>query len=360
MKTTASFKIEYHQVLDKNGNIIRELPKFAADKSEMLKLYRAMKLLRILDKRILMMHRTGKVGTYPGTLGQEAVGVAAGSCLTEKDILVPYYRSQGEMLQHGIPLHQILQFWGGNEQGSNYKTSLSKHDLPIAISIGTQMLHAAGVATAIKYRKQSGRAVLVGTGDGGTSEGDFYEALNVAGAWNLPLVAYINNNQWAISETNKHQTACQTLAQKSIASGFQGIQVDGNDVIALKETFNNALEKARSGGGPSLIECITYRLCAHTTMDDDSKYSSKEQQEVAWQEEPLIRIKGFLIKSKMLTEAIDIELDKELTDEVEREIDIWQTTPPQPPEAMFDFMYAELPKALKEQRKDVIRRWGSR
>lgn len=360
MKIAVSFKTEYHQTLNKDGNIVNELPKFATDKAEMLKLYRGMKLLRILDKRILMMHRTGKMGTYPGTLGQEAVGVAAGSCLTPNDILVPYYRSQGEMLLRGIALHQILQFWGGNEQGSNYKNPVSKLDFPITISIGTQMLHAAGIAAAIKYRKQSGRAVLVGIGDGGTSEGDFYEALNVAGAWNLPLVAYINNNQWAISETNQHQTACQTFAQKSIACGFEGVQVDGNDVIATKEILAKALEKARNGGGPTLIECITYRLCAHTTLDDDSKYSTKEQLDAAWKEEPLLRIKKFLINHKMLTETVDTELEKELTEIVEQEIITWQATPPEPPEAMFDYMYATLPKSLKEQKEEVMRRWGGR
>src|SRR5688572_30029240 len=285
-RTVAQFDVKYVQYVDAEGQITNDLPDFAKDNGLMLSLYRAMKVSQILEHKISVMHRTGKFGTYPGTLGQEAVGAGAASCLTDQDVFVPYYRSATDLYLRGVKLHEILLYWGGFEEGSNFKDPRCRFDMPIPICISSQLPHAAGIATAIKLRKQKNRAVLTFIGDGGTSEGDFYETLNVAGVWNLPLVIVINNNRWALSEPNTNQTSCQTLAQKAIAGGFEGIQVDGNDLIAVKAVTEAAMQKARSGGGPTLIEALTYRLGSHTTVDDHTRYAEKSELEDAQKKEP--------------------------------------------------------------------------
>ncbi|HEY3488067.1 MAG TPA: thiamine pyrophosphate-dependent dehydrogenase E1 component subunit alpha, partial [Gammaproteobacteria bacterium] len=319
-------------------------------------LYRAMKISQVFDHKVSVLHRTGKFGTYPGTLGQEAVGAGAGSCLTDQDVFVPYYRSATDLYIRGVRLHEILMFWGGFEEGSDFKHPRCRFDLPLPISIATQLPHAAGVAATIKLRKQKNRAVLTFIGDGGTSEGDFYEGVNVAGAWNLPLVIIINNNRWALSEPNTNQTSCQTLAQKAIAGGFEGIQVDGNDVIAVKAVTEAALQKARQGGGPTLIEALTYRLCSHTTVDDLTRYVDKAEHEQATQKEPFRRLKKLLRERGALDDALEQKIDQEVKQEVEAEVEIFLNLSLPPPESMFDHLYAELPERLQAQREEVIRR----
>jgi 2-oxoisovalerate dehydrogenase E1 component alpha subunit len=355
-RPVAQFEIKYVQYVDPEGQILHELPEFAQDNELLLALYRAMRISQVFDHKVSVLHRTGKFGTYPGTLGQEAVGAGAGSCLTDQDVFVPYYRSATDLYIRGVRLHEILMFWGGFEEGSNFKNPRCRFDLPLPISIASQLPHAAGVATAIKLRKQKNRAVLTFIGDGGTSEGDFYETLNVAGAWNLPLVIIINNNRWALSEPNSNQTNCQTLAQKAIAGGFEGIQVDGNDLIAVKAVTEAALQKARSGGGPTLIEALTYRLGAHTTVDDHTRYVEKSELEDAQKKEPFKRLKKLLRDRGALDEATEQKIEHDVKQEVEAEVEIFLNTPLPPPEAMFDYLYAELPEKLQAQRDEVMRR----
>lgn len=359
MKKGASFEVGYLQYLDEKVKPANQLPKFAEDQKVLIKLWKDMHFLREMDRRAVAMQRIGKMRTYPSSLGQEAVGVGAGSCLTEKDVLVPYYRGTGTMLMHGVKPHEILLYWGGDERGSDYQASSAKEDFPIAVPIATQILHAAGVAAAMKYRKQKGRAVLTEIGEGGTSEGEFYEGINVAGAMNLPFVCVINNNQWAISVPPEMQTAAQTFAQKGIGAGIESIQVDGNDIIAVKDATEKALEKARGGGGPTLIEAICYRLSDHTTADDASRYNDKKTHEAAWENEPLKRLSDYLLKlgaadQKQLDgfqEAIKGEVDKEIKlylDIIENQL--------QPAASMFDYLYETLPEKYADQREEVIRR----
>ncbi|MCH7630602.1 MAG: thiamine pyrophosphate-dependent dehydrogenase E1 component subunit alpha [Proteobacteria bacterium] len=363
MKTTASFEISHLQYLDDKAKAANKLPKFAEDPEVLKKLWRDMHFLRELDRRAVAMQRIGKMRTYPASLGQEAVGIGAGSCLTEKDVLVPYYRSTGAMLMHGVKPHEILLYWGGDERGCDYQDPLAKEDFPIAVPIATQILHAAGIAVAIKLRKQKGRAVLTEIGEGGTSEGEFYEGLNAAGAMNLPFVCVINNNQWAISVPPELQTAAQTFAQKGIAAGLDCLQVDGNDIIAVKDAVGDALIKARKGGGPTLIEAICYRLSDHTTADDASRYHDQKVHDAAWQAEPLKRLSEYLIK---LGAATGAELDKVLEvikTEVDREVKLYLDiieNRPQPPEAMFDYLYQTLPVKYASQREEVIKRGGGK
>jgi len=218
-------------------------------------------------------------------------------------------RVLGALLQRNISLTELLQFWSGDERGNHFENN--HEDFPFCIPISTQALHAAGIAYAIKLRQQK-RAVVSTCGDGGTSKGDFYEAMNFAGVHQLPIVFVANNNQWAISVPRQSQTEAKTIAQKAIAAGFNGIQVDGFDVIAVREAVAQALKNARAGKGPTLIEAITYRLCDHTTADDATRYQPKKETDQAWQLEPIKRLKRYLETQKIWTEKDEQALQKKL------------------------------------------------
>ncbi|NVJ65006.1 MAG: pyruvate dehydrogenase (acetyl-transferring) E1 component subunit alpha [Gammaproteobacteria bacterium] len=352
-KTVASFEIKHHQYLDANGKPTQELPAFAKDMDKMRSLYRDMALLRAFDAKTYALQRTGKMGTYPASLGQEAIGVGWGDCLTADDVIVPYYRSTGGLLKHGVTMKEILQYWGGDEGGSDY--SVAKEDFPICVPIGNQIIHASGVAKAIQIRKQK-RAVVTEIGEGGTSEGDFYEGINVAGVWNLGVVFMVNNNQWAISVPSEIQTACETYAQKAIAAGIEGIQVDGNDIIAVKAVSEYAIEKARNGGGPTVIESVTYRLCDHTTADDASRYDDAKVKDEAWKNEPMARLRKYLEANKAWSEKDEEKMNAEIAKEVEAAVEEYMAIPKPGPELMFDHLYAELPESTKPQREEAIAR----
>jgi len=344
----AEFTIQYEQYLNPEGKLSTPLPSFFKEHPEALKkLYELMVLLRVFDTKAINLQRTGKMGTYASTLGQEAVSVGIGYAMKDNDVLVPYYRDYGAFLQRGVTLTQILQYWGGDERGSDFQGH--REDFPICVPIATQFLHAAGIATAFRYRKEP-RAVVVTGGDGSTSQGDFYEALNVAGEWQLPVVFVINNNQWAISVSRKEQTHCKTLAQKAIAAEMPGIQVDGNDVIAVCQVVHEALHRAREGNGPTLIEAINYRLCDHTTADDASRYVPKEELTLAWEQEPIKRFRHYLETQSLWNEKEEQSLQTRCQEEVTKAIEEYATIPPQPITAMFDFMYETPPKSLKLQR----------
>lgn len=352
MTVVATFTIEYTRFLDANGKVIGKLPPFAEKPEVLLDLYRQMVLLRTFDTKAIALQRTGKMGTYASTLGQEAISVALGNVMKPDDVLCPAYREYGAQLQRGVKMSEILNYWGGDERGSNFANN--KEDFPISVPIGTQYLHAAGVATAFKLRKQPRVAVTV-CGDGGTSEGDFYEAINVAGAWNLPVLFVVINNQWAISVPRTAQSSAQTLAQKAIAGGFQGEQVDGNDVIAMRYTIEKALEKARKGEGPTLIEAITYRLSDHTTADDANRYRPKADLEKAQCEEPICRLRSYLLSKGFWSQEQEDKLLAESSKIVEKAVEEYLAVPPPAVEDMFNYMYAELPAELIEQREQAVK-----
>jgi 2-oxoisovalerate dehydrogenase E1 component subunit alpha len=352
MKTIAEFSIKYLEFLDANGQITQELPAFAKDPQTLHSLYRWMVLTRLGDAKAVAMQRTGKMGTYASSLGQEAVSVGMGHALKAEDVFVPYYRDQGAFLMRGIKFSSIYAYWGGDERGNS--ESFPPEDFPICVPIGTQYLHAAGVAYAIKFRKQP-RAVLTICGDGGTSEGDFYEGLNFAGAFQLPIVFVINNNQWAISEPRIKQTHTQTLAQKAIAAGFEGLQIDGNDVIAVSQSVSDALDKARQGSGPTLIEAVTYRLCDHTTADDAKRYIKKEDLENAWKLEPISRLKKYLESQDLWSSAQEEQLQAECTQEIAAAAEEYLNMPAQPNTAIIDYLYEKLPIAYIQQRKEIAK-----
>ena len=219
--------------------------------------------------------------------------------------------------------------------------------------IATQVCHAAGVAYAFKLRREPRVAVCI-CGDGGTSKGDFYEGMNVAGVWRLPLVMVANNNQWAISVPRSRQSAAQTLAQKAIAAGIEGRQIDGNDIVAVRHAVGEALDKARAGGGPTLIEALTYRLGDHTTADDATRYRDAEDVSKQWQLEPIARLRNHLARIGAWDKGKEEALLRQCADEVNRAVEEYLAVPPPPPEAMFDHLYATLPAPLQEQRQQAL------
>lgn len=314
-------------------------------------MYRAMVLTRAFDVKAVALQRTGRLGTYPPCLGQEAVGVGIGSAMAADDILVPSFREYGAQFLRGVTLSEMLLFWGGDERGSDFQGP--REDFPICVPVGTHVPHAAGVALALKLRGER-RAVVCGMGDGATSKGDAYEAMNAAGVWRLPVVFVISNNQWAISLPRSAQTAAQTLAQKAIAAGFGGEQVDGNDVIAVRHVVSEALARARGGGGPHLIEAITYRLSDHTTADDASRYRDDESVGKFWQEEPILRLRKYLTEQAAWTKDDEEGLMAASAAEIDRAVEAYLATRPQPIEAIFDYMYAALPADLVAQRAAAI------
>lgn len=351
MSIVARFEIERCQFLDEHGAALAPLPAFAEDPAALAALYRWMTLMRAYDAKAVALQRTGQLGTFAPLLGQEAVNAALGSAMRADDVFLMTYRENGAQLMRGVTLCELFLYWSGDERGSNF--SGARGDFPICVTIAAQCTHAVGVAYAMKLRKQP-RAVVCALGDGATSKGDFYEGLNAAGVWQLPLVFVVSNNQWAISVPRAHQSASETLAQKAIAAGMPGVQVDGNDVIAMRQTLDEALAKARAGGGPSLIEALTYRLSDHTTADDATRYRTPDEVAAAWKRDPLARLRAHLTQRGAWDKASEEALLKECNDTVQAAVQALMDTPPPAPAQMFDHHYAAWPAALARQRAQAV------
>ncbi len=354
-KIIAEFEVKYIQFLDPQGNLLQDLPNSLQDIKKVVELYRAMVETREFDAKAILLQRTGKLGTYPSILGQEAIGVGIGAAMRLNDIFCPYYRDCGTQFWRGVKMSEILLYWGGDERGSNFVNN--KQDFPICVPVASQTLYAVGVAAAIKLKKEP-RVVVTAVGDGGTSRGDFYEAINLAGVWQLPIVFIINNNQWAISVPRSQQTLAFTLAQKGIAAGIYNEQVDGNDVIAMYYAVQKAVEKARNGQGPSLIEALTYRLSDHTTADDAKRYRSVEELEKHRLEDPILRLYQYLLLKKVWNEKEENNLKEKAANKVQLAVEEYFGIKPDSPLAMFDHLYAKLPDALVIQREEVSRLFG--
>ena len=348
----AKFNIKHYKMLDYEGNLlVTNIPEIANNKQQLIKLYQAMVSTRLFDKKATLLQRRGQLGTYASSLGQEAIGATIGCLMHDEDVLFNYYREYAAQFMRGVKMSEILLYWGGNEQGMNFQKA--RHDFPICVPIASQVPQAVGAAYAMQLRKQQRVAVCV-LGDGATSKGDFYEAINAAGIWNLPIVFVINNNRWAISLPQDKQTHAQTLAQKAIAAGIAGEQVDGNDIIALYCRLKKAIEKARSADGATIIEALTYRLCDHTTADDASHYRNQQEVQENWLFEPINRLKCYLIKQGYWSETDEEKLYIQSQEEVEIAVKEYLNTPAQKPESMFDYLYETLPDTLVEQRYSVM------
>ncbi len=348
--TVASFEIAYTRYLDPSGRPTRPLPAFARDRDALVSLYRALVLTRTFDARAIALQRTGRLGTYPSCLGQEAVAVGLGAAMAPDDVLLPYAREQGAQILRGVTLAELFLYWGGDERGSDFDGP--REDFPICVPVASHAPHAAGVALAFQLRDERRAAVCV-SGDGSTSKGDFYEALNVAGVWRLPAVFVVTNNQWAISLPRAAQTAAATLAQKAIAAGFSGEQIDGNDVVAVRDAVHRAVSHARDGAGPHLIEALTYRLSDHTTADNASRYRDDEAVGRHWREDPIARMRAYLTAAHGWSRDEEEATLASCASDVERAAEEYLATPPQPREAVFDYLYEQLPADLATQRAAV-------
>jgi pyruvate dehydrogenase E1 component alpha subunit len=263
--------------------------------------------------------------------------------------MVPSFREAAAMIWRGWPIEKLLLFFAGYLEGG--QPAPDQHDLPICIPVATQLPHAVGLAYAAQYRNDDA-VVMVYFGDGATSEGDFHEAVNFAGVWHVPVVFVCQNNQWAISVPLKKQTHSRTIAQKALAYGIPGIQVDGNDILAVHAASLEAVARARAGDGPTLIECVTYRLGVHTTADDPTKYRSSEEVAEWERKDPLTRFTAYLKKKRLLEEGLEQEVDAEIAAAVAR----FEATAAADPLTMFDHVYAELPPDLKIQREALAER----
>ncbi len=358
MTTTASFEIQYCQYLDPEGMFLPHvnqavLPAFTRDPAELLKMYKMMVLVRTFDNKAVNLQRTGKLGTYPPALGHEAAQIGAAAALRPEDVIAPVYREIGTQIWRGVRMVEILRYWGGDETGNDFVNT--RHDFPWCVPIATQTLHAAGAAMAFQIRNEP-RCALAYIGDGGTSEGAFYEAMNVAGVRKLPVVFYVVNNRWAISIPLAQQTAAQTLAQKGIAAGVPGIQVDGNDILAVRDVLEQALQRARSGQGPTVVEALTYRLSDHTTADDASRYRAAGEVEQGWKLEPMKRLRAYLHRLNLWDDTQEQALKAECAAQVDAAVQDYFATPKAPVTAMFDYLFASPPKRIVEQRDEALQR----
>jgi pyruvate dehydrogenase E1 component alpha subunit len=333
------------QILKPDGTLHPEFKPPISDQ-ETLQLYNKMVFIRMADQKALMLQRQGRMGTYAPIWGQEACQVGSAAVLQKGDWVFPAFRELGATLMMGIPLKTIYLYWMGNEEGSRAPEGVNV--MPVSIPVGTHPLHAVGTAWAAKIKGD--KIVTISYfGDGATSKGDFHEAMNFAGVFKVPTLFFCQNNQFAISVPRKIQTASETIAQKAIAYGMDGIQVDGNDLFAVYTVTKEAVDKARSGGGATLIEGVTYRFGPHTTADDPTKYRKEDEIERWKPLDPLVRLRLYLKERGIWSD----EVEKRMTEEAQKEIDqavIDAEAVPAPElEEIFKYVYAEMTPQLKEQ-----------
>ncbi len=352
-KQIQSFSVSYLQILAEDGQADPKLdPQLTAD--QLGKLYRAMLLARSVDQRMLKLQRQGRIGTFGPSTGQEAAHIGPAFAMEPQDWFVGAFRELGARLLRGEPLVNALLFHNGFEEG-NVIADQQSNVLPISIIVGAQTLHAVGIGYALRYRGLNDAAVVTFLGDGGTSQGDFYEALNFAGVWKAPVVFVCQNNQWAISVPRSKQTAAPTLAQKAIAAGVPGIQVDGNDVLATYVAAKEALARARAGEGPTLIEALTYRLMMHTTADDPRKYRPEEEEQAAWRRDPLPRLRQYLERRGIWNEERQAALEAEVKAEEDAAVAELERRTEFKPDAPFDHVYGTRHAGIETQRAAFLK-----
>src|SRR4030043_522708 len=313
---------------------------------EIVAFYQKMVLIRLADQRCLSLQRQGRFGTYAPVWGQEACQVGSTYVLKKGDWVVPEFREIAATLMMKIPLKSFYLYWMGNEKGSRAPEDINM--LPVSVPVGSQTLHAAGLGWAAKIKGDDAVA-LVFFGDGATSKGDFHEAMNFAGVFKTQTIFFCQNNQFAISVPRSLQTASKTIAQKAFAYGFDGIQIDGNDLFAVIAVTKEAVEKARSGGGPTLIEGVTYRFGPHTTADDPTQYRTEKEIEPWKPLDPLIRLRLYLKEKKLWNEEVENKLTGEAQKEIDQAVKEAEAIPIPEIEEIFNYVFAEMTPPLKEQ-----------
>jgi pyruvate dehydrogenase E1 component alpha subunit len=354
-KLIETFSVEWLQILDEDGNCDAELlPPLSYE--QVKKLFEWMILARTFDQKAFNLQREGRLGTYASILGQEAAQIGSAFALRPTDWMFPAFREPGASFVRGLPMHMILQYWAGDERGSQIPEGLN--DFPISIPVATQIPIAVGVALAAKSNGDP-VAAMAFMGDGATSKGDFHEGLNFAGVFSAPVVFVCQNNQWAISVPLRRQTAAKTLAQKAFAYGLPGIQVDGNDVFAVYRAATEALTRAREGKGPSLIECVTYRIGDHTTADDASRYRDRDEVERWKQKDPIERLRKYMEKGGLWSKSYDQAVRLESKEKVEQAVHEQESFPPPDPRDIFRFTFQDLTAELKDQMERFLEANGS-
>jgi len=337
--------VERLEILDPEGRLDEALMPDLTD-DRILEAYREMVRLRLFDDKAVKLQRQGRMGTWPPLKGQEAAQIGVAMAMHENDWLIPSFRDQGVMILHGVPAHLVYAYWAGDERGSAFPEGV--RCFPIAVPVGSQLTHGAGVGLSLKLRGEEAVAVTF-CGDGATSEGDFHEALTFAGVYKTNTVFVIQNNGWAISIPRSAQTAAETLAQKADGYGIPGLQVDGNDLLAVYAAASEALERARSGGGPTLIEAVTYRLGDHTTADDAGRYRSADELAEWSARDPLLRLRRWLEGKGLWDDTREEVLRSDAAAWVEAQVEAVNAMPPPDPADIFGHMYAETPPYLLEQ-----------
>ena len=346
-KIEISSKLERIAVLDPAGKVHKDLePKLSDD--ELKKLFYTMVKARLFDERLLRLQRQGRIGTYGPATGQEAASLGPVSQLRADDWFIPSFREPAGMLWRGWEMDRIMLWWAGHEYGATPPEGLN--DLPITVPVGTQVLQAAGIAFAAQYRGEDTVAITF-LGDGATAEGDFHEAMNFAGVFNLPMICIIQNNGWAISLPRNKTCCAPTLAQRAVAYGIDGVQADGNDILAMIVATREAIEKARNGGGPTLIEAVTYRMGVHTTADDPKKYRDEKDVEEWKPRDPITRFHAYLKAKSVLDDKGRAVMEEQINEEIRQAIEKAEQYKPDSLD-MFRHTYAEMPPHLEEQMQE--------
>jgi pyruvate dehydrogenase E1 component alpha subunit len=342
------------QVLGPDGALIGPEPNFTAD--QLKRVYRWMVYLRVFDQRCLNLSRQGRMGTFAPFAGQEACQVGSAFLLEGRDWIFPTYRDHGAMQVLGVPSLNIMRYYMGDESGSHAPEGVNA--FPISIPIATQLVHAVGTAWAGQIKKED--IVTVGfAGDGGTSPGDFHEALNFAAVFNTGTIFFIQNNRYAISTPNSRQFKTKTLAQRSLAYDIPGVRVDGQDVLAVLSVMKEAIERARSGGGPTLVEALTFRYGPHTTPDDPKKYRQKTEEDEWQAKDPIERLRKYLIANDLWTEAEDEALWAESKEQVSAAVAEAEAMDRPSVDDMFDYVY-EKPTPQLERQKEYLKAYLAR
>jgi pyruvate dehydrogenase E1 component alpha subunit len=344
--------IPYVQVLDEQGNVDKELEP-EVPKEDLLKLYELMVFSREWDQRRLKLQRQGRVGTFAPAWGQEAAQAGSIYCTTDDDWFCPSFRESVCYFWRGADPMNDLLYIAGFEEGMNIPDGAKI--LPICIPIGTQYTHALGTGWGEKLAGTKNIAISYG-GEGSTSEGDFHEAINMAAVVKAPVIFFIQNNQWAISVPRHMQTASATIAQKGLAYEVPGVQVDGNDILAVIRVTREAVERARRGDGPTIIEAVTFRMSVHTTADDPSKYRSKELEEQWAQRDPIERFRKYLVKRKLWNDKKEETLREAVKNRIDDAIERFEKKAKtlRAPEYMFANAFLENPPYLERQKRELL------
>jgi pyruvate dehydrogenase E1 component alpha subunit len=333
------------QILKPDGTI-QTGQRLPIDDQTTLTLFKKMVFISMADQRALLLQRQGRFGTYAPVRGQEACQVGSTYVLQKGDWVFPAFREIGATVMMGILLKDFYLYWMGNEMGSRSPEGVNF--MPVSIPVGTHIPHAVGAAWAAKIKGEK-VVTMAYFGDGATSKGDFHEAMNFAGVFKTPTIFFCQNNQFAISVPRSLQTASKTIAQKALAYGFDGIQVDGNDLFAVITATKEAVEKARSGGGPTLIEGVTFRFGPHTTADDPTKYRT-EQEIDPWKPlDPLVRLRLYLKGKGLWTEEIEKGMAEEAQKEIDQAVKEAEAFPTPEIDEIFKYVFAEMTPPLKEQ-----------